>query len=185
MIRSRALLLPLMWIAGAAHAAPAADAQVHEVMDTLGMGTLGMDMAKLMIDNMPALARLPETDRQCAQAPMKRLLDAQFRSTVVAGLGNDGDQVVAEWLRFLATPAGKGLSSAFAGASASTLATKADAALGEKDRAELEAFMASPAYSRFIATFDANAELPDDIGVQIAKGLKDQCRIALNPDDIS
>ena len=57
--------------------------------------------------------------------------------------------------------------------------------LSEAERAEVAAFLASPAYTRFIATLDIESELPDDIGVQLAKGLQDQCRIALNPDDIS
>ena len=185
MIRSPALLLTLLCLAGTAHAAPATDAQVHKVMDTLGMGPLGTDMARLMIDNMPALKRLPETDRQCAQGPVRDLLDAHFRSTVITGLGDDGDQVVAGWLRFLPTPAGKSLAQAFAGARSSTLGDKAMAGLRDTDRHELEAFMASPTYSRFIAAFDADADLPDDIDVQMAKGLKDRCRIALTPDDIS
>lgn len=184
-MRSPALLLSLLCLTGVAQAAPATDAQVEAVMQKLSMGTLGTDMAKLMIDNVPALKSLPETDRQCAHAPIQNLLDAQFRHSVITGLGNDGDQVIAEWSRFLATPAGKGLSSAFAAAGPETMAAKANADLNEKERADAAAFLASPAYTRFIATFDTESELPDDIGVQLAKGLQDQCRIALNPDDIS
>lgn len=184
-MRSPALLLSLLCFTGAAQAAPASDTQVQAVVQALGLGTLGTDMAKLMVDNVPALNALPETDRQCAYAPIKGLLDAQFRRSVISGLGNDGDQVIAEWSRFLGTPGGKSLSSAFAGANPSTIATKANAELSEKERAEVAAFLTSPAYTRFIATLDIESELPDDIGVQLAKGLQDQCRIALNPDDIS
>ena len=184
-MRSPALLLSLVCLTGVAQAAPASDTQVQAVMQKLSMGTLGTDMAKLMIDNVPALKALPETDRQCAHAPIQNLLDAQFRHSVITGLGNDGDQVIAEWSRFLGTPGGKSLSSAFAGANPATMAEKANVNLSEKDRAEVTAFLASPAYTRFIATLDIESELPDDIGVQLAKGLQDQCRIALNPDDIS
>ena len=185
MIRSPALLLTLLCLAGAAHAAPATDAQIHKVMKTLGMAPLGLDMARLLIDNTPALERLPESDRQCAQATMRELNDAHFRTLISTGLGDDGDQVVTEWLRFLATPAGRNLASVFAGASSSTLGEKALAGMSGKDRVEMEAFMASRTYSRFIAAFDPEADLPDDLGAQIAKGLKDQCRISLTPDDIS
>lgn len=181
----RVLLLPLLLATGVAQAAPATDAEVAAVMQKLSMGSLGKDMAKLMVDNVPALKGLPEADRQCAHAPIQTLLDKQFRDSVITGLGDDGNQVIAAWSRFLGTRAGQGLSSAFAGASPDTVAAKANVDLDENERAEVAAFLDSPAYTRFIATFDTESELPDDIGVQLAKGLQDQCRIALNPDDIS
>src|SRR5690606_37195095 len=115
------------------------DAEVRAVVQSLGLGTLGTDMAKLMVENVPALNALPETDRQCAYAPIKGLLDAQFRRSVISGLGNDGDQVIAEWSRFLGTPGGKSLASAFAGANPSTIAAKAHADLSEKERADVAA----------------------------------------------
>jgi len=184
-MRSHALLLSLLCVTGVAQAAPATDAEVKAVMQQLSMGTLGKDMAKMMVDNLPALDSLPEADRECAHTPIKDLLDAEFRRSVIAGLGTDGDEVIAEWSRFLATPAGKGLASAFAAAGPETMAARTHAVLSEKERADAAAFLASPAYTRFIATFDTESGLPDDIGVQLAKGLQDQCRIVLAPDEIA
>ncbi|QKW56933.1 hypothetical protein [Stenotrophomonas sp. NA06056] len=179
-------LLPLLWcVAGVAQATPASDADVAAVVKSLGMGSLGATMADLVIDNTPALKALPDADQACAQAPVGDLLDAQFRRSIIQGLGNDGDVVIAEWSRFLATTAGKALSSTFANSTPDNTEAKAGAGLGATDRAQLAAFMASPAYRRMVASFESEPAIPEDLDAQLAKPLQDQCRIALKPEEIS
>ena len=179
-------LLPLLWcVTGVAQAAPAADADVAAVVKTLGLGTLGATLSSLVIDTTPALKALPEADQQCAQVPVRDLLDAQFRGSIITGLGSDGDAVIAEWTRFLATPAGKALAGGFANSTPENTEAKAAAGLAGPDRAQLAAFIGSPAYRRLVASFESGPAMPDNLGAQLAKPLQDQCRIVLNPDDIS
>lgn len=184
-MRATALLVLLCGMVGSAQAAPAADAQVKSVVDQLGLGSLGASMAQLMIDNTPALKALDGPQQECARKPVQEMLDQEFRRSMIAGLGEDGDQVMAEWTRFLATPAGRALSTAFANASAETVAAKAGDGLAGNDRAALEAFLRGPAYTRFVASFDQSSPVPEDSGARLAQGLQDQCRIALTPEDVS
>lgn len=184
-MRSLALLPLLCCIAGVAQAAPAADADVAAVVKSLGMGSLGATMATVLIDNTAALKALPDAERTCAQAPVGDLLDAQFRRSIIQGLGNDGDVVIAEWSRFLATTAGKALSSTFANSTPETTEARAGTGLAGEDRAQLAAFIGSPAYRRMVASFESGPAVPEDLGAQLAKPLQDQCRIALKPEEIS
>ena len=78
-MRSAALLLSLCCAAGVAQAAPASDTDVAAVVKTLGMGSLGATMTSLVIDSTPVLKALPDAEQTCAQAPVRDLLDAQFR----------------------------------------------------------------------------------------------------------
>ncbi len=184
-MRSAALLLSLCGAAGVAQAAPASDADVAAVVKTLGMGSLGATMASLVIDSTPALKALPDAEQTCAQAPVRDLLDAQFRRSIIQGLGSDGDVVIAEWSRFLATPAGQALSTTFANSTPENTEAKAGAGLAGADRAQLAAFMASPTYRRMVASFESGPAIPEDLDAQLAKPLQDQCRIALKPEEIS
>lgn len=184
-MRSAALLLSLCCAAGVAQAAPASDAEVAAVVTKLGLGSLGTDMAGIMVDNVPVLKALPDADRQCARGPIRDVLDAQYRRSLIAELGNDGDTVIAEWSRFLATAAGKGLSSSFAGSTPETTAANATAGLSEQERAQTAAFLDSPAFKRLTAALQTDSDLPDDLSVQVSKMLQAQCRIALKPEEIS
>ncbi|WP_411850875.1 hypothetical protein ACLB90_18800 [Stenotrophomonas sp. LGBM10] len=184
-MRAGALLLVLACATGAAHAAPATEAQVGHVVRALHLDAVGASLTDVMIDNVPALKALAPSDRECAKGPVRDHLDAEFRRQLVLGLGEDGAAIMAEWEAFLPTPAGRGVIDAFANATPDTLASHAAANLDPAGRQALDAFLAGPAFERFLSAFDADTPTPKDLGVRLARNLQDQCRIALSPDDIS
>lgn len=137
------LLLALSCTVGVVHAAPASDGAVKTLVTRLGMGGLGTDMAELTVKSTPSLSALDDAQRVCARKPIQDMIDQGFRSSMIAGLGDDGAQVVADWAQFLDTSAGKSLASVFAGSNAQTIADRAGAGLDEKARAELDTFLRS------------------------------------------
>lgn len=179
------LLLALCCTVGVVHAAPASDGAVKTLVTRLGMGGLGTDMADLTVKSTPSLSALDDAQRVCARKPIQDMIDQGFRSSMIAGLGDDGAQVVADWAQFLDTSAGKSLASVFAGSNAQTIADRAGAGLDEKARVELDAFLRSPSGARLMAALDAASPMPDDHEARMAKDLKAQCGIVLTADAVS
>lgn len=175
-------LLPLLCVAGLASAAPASEAALADVMRTLHKDTMGASSAEMMVAEVPSLKVLPEGDRQCARSALHAVLIGQARQSVINDLGDDGDTVIAEWVRFLDTPSGKGylaLEGVVSAAEAEAIDVQS-----EQYQSVFAAFLASPAHKRLTASFSRLA-MPGDLPEQLAKGLQDQCRIALNPKEIS
>ena len=183
MIQRAALLLILCCATGAAQAAAAADADLAALMQTLNKGSMGAASAAMLVNEAPALKVLPEADRQCALSTLQSLLQRQVRQSVINSLGSDGDMVIAEWTRFLATPSGKGYL-IMTGALPESAADASVDAQDEAYAAAFETFLGGAPFARLNAAFDAMSA-PDDMMVQLTQGLQDQCRIALKPDDIS
>ncbi|WP_439449557.1 hypothetical protein [Stenotrophomonas sp. ATs4] len=175
-------LLPLLCVAGLASAAPATDAGVADVMRKLNKGSMGAASAEMMVAEVPSLKALPEGDRQCARSAIHAVLLGQARRSVINDLGDDGDTVIAEWARFLETPSGKGYR-ALAGGTTGDDAESIDVQ-SEQYQSVFEAFLASAAHERLLASF-GRLSPPDDLPEQLARGLQDQCRIALKPQEIS
>ncbi|AWH21346.1 MULTISPECIES: hypothetical protein [Stenotrophomonas] len=177
-----AALLPLLCVAGIASAAPATDAAVADVLRTLGKESMWVSAVEAMVAEVPSLNGLPQSDRQCAHSAMQAVVLGNARQSVINHLGDDGDSVVAEWARFLETPSGKGYL-ALEGVLTETDVEPVDVN-SETYQTDFEAFMASAAYRRLLASFGRMA-MPGDLPEQLARGLQDQCRIALNPEEIS
>lgn len=182
----RLALLPLLWcVSGGVQAAPAPDDAVGRVLAALGVGSLGASLASLVIDTTPALKALAPADQACAKGPVRDVLDAGFRRSIIQDLGGDGDAVIAEWARFLPTPAGMALSRTFADSTPDNTEARAAAGLSDADRAKLAAFIDGAAYRRMVASFKSASGPPDDLGAQLFRPLRDQCRIVLEPGQIS
>lgn len=175
-------LLPLLCVAGIASAAPASDAALADVLRTLHKESMGISAVETMVDEVPSLNVLPDSDRQCARSTIHAVVLGHVRQSVINDLGDDGDSVVAEWARFLETPSGKGylvLEGAITGAEAESIDVHS-----EQYKTVFEAFLAGAAHKRLNASFGRLA-LPGDLPEQLARELQDQCRIALNPKEIS
>ncbi|MBF9173902.1 hypothetical protein I4I65_17675, partial [Xanthomonas campestris pv. campestris] len=86
------LLLALSCTVGVVHAAPASDGAVKTLVTRLGMGGLGTDMAELTVKSTPSLSALDDAQRVCARKPIQDMIDQGFRSSMIAGLGDDGAQ---------------------------------------------------------------------------------------------
>ncbi|MCC7633418.1 hypothetical protein [Stenotrophomonas rhizophila] len=183
MIQRAALLVLLCGAVGAVQAAPAATAEVDALLQTLNKGSLGASQAEMMVEEVPALKALPEADRQCARTSIQSFFYGHVRQSLISSLGEDGDAVVADWSRFLATPSGKG----YLIVTGALPESAADASINTQDEAYsagFEAFLGSASFKRLNDGFDAMSA-PDELAVRLTRGLQDQCRIALKPDDIS
>ncbi len=183
MTQRAALLLLLCCAPGAAQAAPAAAAEVDALLQTLNKGSLGASSAAMMVAELPTLNALAESDRQCAHASIQSFFYGHVRQSLISSLGEDGDAVVADWSRFLATPSGKG----YLILTGAVPESAADASIDVKNEAYaagFEAFTGSASFKRLNDGFDA-VRAPDEMAVRLSQGLQDQCRIALKPDEIS
>ncbi|MGE6335192.1 hypothetical protein [Stenotrophomonas sp. NPDC077659] len=153
-----------------------------DVMRTLDKESMVISAVEMMVAEVPSLNGLPESDRLCARSSMRAIVLGNIRQSVITDLGDDGDSVVAEWARFLETPSGKGYL-AYEG-----VMTEADVdpvdVNSEPYQTVFKAFAATAAYRRLLVSF-CRAVMPGDLPEQLAKGLQDQCRIALNPEEIS
>jgi len=182
-IQRAALLLLLCCATGAAQAAPAAAAEVDALLQTLNKGSLGASSAAMMLEELPTLNALGDSDRQCARSSIQSFFYAHVRQSLISSLGQDGDAVVADWSRFLATPSGKGYL-ILAGALPESAADASIDVNNAAYTAGFEAFLGSTSFKRLNDGFDA-MPAPDHMAVRLSQGLQDQCRIALKPDEIS
>ncbi len=182
-MRSAALLLSLCCAAGAAQAAPASAADMDALLHTLKKDSVGASSAAMMVEEVPTLKALAEGDRQCARTSIQSFFYVHARQSLINILGEDGDVVVADWSRFLATPSGKG----YLILTRALPESAADASVNVNDEAYaagFDAFLGSTSFKRLDAGFDAMS-VPDEFAVKLSQGLQDQCGIALKPEEIS
>lgn len=181
------VLLAGLLLTGGASAASADRADIGQIMQQLGMGRLGADSAASLIENFPALQTQDAAGKACATQQVSTMLDVQVQQGIVDSMGTDGKTLVKEWKKFLATDSGSDMARTFQATAAAIASGDEgfDAGLDEDRKAEISRFMATPAFQRFIDGFGSESQLPADIGQRLVDVLQRECRIALDPEQIS
>lgn len=180
------VLLAGLFLAAGVSAAPADPAEIGWIMQQLGMEGLAGDATGRLIEQVPDLQGLDDAGKACASAQVSTLVAAQFRQVVVGSMGADGDRLVADWKRFMATGAGAGMARNFQTIAATMAGGQAmEAGLDDTGKAEIAAFMGTPAFERFMDGFGDGNVPPDDIGQRLAETLQRECGIELDPGQIS
>ncbi|KQN94603.1 MULTISPECIES: hypothetical protein [Stenotrophomonas] len=184
-MRTGVLLAGLLLATGAS-AAPADPAEIGGIMRQLGMDGLAGDATGGLIAQVPDLQALDGAGKACASAQVSALMAAQFQQSVVDSMGADGDRLIADWKRFMATEAGAGMARTFQATAAAMAGGPAmETGLDEAGKAEIAAFMGTSAFQRFMDGFGDDNVLPEDIGQRLAESLQRECGIELDPGQIS
>ena len=180
------VLVAGLLLSASALAAPAARNDIGGIMQTLGMGNIADSVVTPMVAQLPGMEGQSAAGQQCAAKQVSTLMREQFQQDIVDALGDDGAALVAEWKQFLATPAGGDMARTFrASAEAATSGKEpADPGLAEATQAKIADFMGKPAFQRFMQGFDGS-EPPEDFSQRIVDALQRECKIALDPEQIS
>lgn len=140
------------------HAAPAAEDDVAALLQRLGLGLLGEDIARNMVESVPPFSTQDEATRQCAAGPMGELILGHMRDIFTDTLGPEGAEHLAAWDAFLQTPAGARIGDLVTAnmRAGAVLPLPDDMTAG--DAAEVEMFMRSDAFRTFVRGFDQGGD---------------------------
>ena len=184
-MRAIALIAGLL-LSTSAVAAPAERKDVGEIMQALGMSNLAGSAVGPLLAQLPGMQDQDAAGMACASTQVSRLMGEQFQQGIADAFGDDGAQLVAEWKQFLATPAGTDMARTFRATAAAAAAGKepADPGVDEATKRKIADFMGKPAFQRFMQAFNDN-EPPADFSQRIVDVLQRECKIALDPEQIS
>jgi|GEM_PF-314960 len=169
-----------------AAAAPVSGSDLMPVMRHLGMDGIGHATSESLIGFTPGLKALDGDQRACAAGELATLLDAHMSTQIAGTFGEEGSDLLAEWTRFMPTPAGVDMGRTFR-ASAQVQAGIATATpqVSAAHKEAIAAFMQGEAFQRFIGGLSAESPVPEDIGERMAEALKSGCQIDFDPGQMS
>ena len=180
------MLFAGLLLATSAVAAPAERKDVGEVMKALSMGNLADNAVAPLVEQLPGMQEQSAAGKACAAGQVSRLMGEQFQQDIAEALGDDGAQLMGEWKRFLATPAGADMVRTFQATAAAAASGEepVEPAMDDASKRKITEFMGKPAFQRFMQGFDGS-QPPADFSQRIIDALQSKCGIALDPEQVS
>lgn len=173
-------------LAGASvHAAPAPESGVAELLERLGINTLGENIARDMVVSIPPFSDQDEATRQCAAGPVKELVLGHMRDIFTSTLGRDGAEHLAAWNAFLQTPVGARIGDLVTANMRAGAVQPLPRDMTAGDAAEMEMFMRSDAFRAFVRGFDQGQDFSPKRVQAAVDGLERTCGMVVPLETLS